>query len=114
VDRLAGITCTRVSPERTRNLQRRSVDVHICHKRRATFPLAVAAVAEVYVVGRRRQKVADRSAKASAFESGFHGRHLRLAAKRDEALHAAPAPDSPSRAAALLDGKVRPRFRRAL
>lgn len=76
VDRLAGVTRTCVSPERTRNLQRRSVDIHICHERRATFPLAVAAVAEVHVVGRRREEVADRAAKASAFELSFHGRHF--------------------------------------
>ena len=82
VDCLARITRSRVSAERSSNLQRRSVYAHIRHERRATLPLAVATVAEVHVVGCRRENVADRPAKASAFESSFHGRYSRPDSKK--------------------------------
>src|SRR5882672_781266 len=72
VDRLARVALARVSGEWAHDVQRPSVDVHVRHERRATFPLAVPTVAEVHIVRRRREAVADGSAEASAFEWSVH------------------------------------------
>jgi hypothetical protein len=82
VDRLARIASARISCKRARHAQRGSIDIHVRHERRSTFPLAVAAVAEVHVVGRCREVVADGSAEASAVEFGVHGGDFRLGSTR--------------------------------